>query len=223
MRLRQIFTTDLCPGSTTLTQNNVQATKARCRLFAQSTPNATKMLKPPHQIEIEAGLLLRTSRLSDAAAHWALLEANRDYLKPWMPWAHFITEPKQYETFIRNLHKNRRLDLEYGYQIMLHGRMVGRISIVRMDHQNRKCEIGYWVSAEHQGKGIVTKVTQAIIDQAFNVLDFERVEIRCAIKNERSAAVPKRLGFQLEGVLRHAEKSEAGYRDLQLWAQTKTQ
>lgn len=179
-------------------------------------------LRPPQLIPIEQGLSLRVSTLKDAQAHLDILNENREHLKPYMPWAHFITEVEQYENFIKGLQVSRRKCEEFGYQIQLNNRMIGRITLLRFDLKNRKCEIGYWIAKNHEGKGIITQATQALVKIAFEQLDFERIEIRCAINNERSAAVPKRLGFLFEGILRHAEKSEKGYRDLQLWTLTRT-
>ena len=44
-----------------------------------------------------------------------------------------------------------------------------------------------------------------MIDYAFEEMDMNRVEIRCSAENVRSAAVPERLGFKKEGLLRQAE------------------
>ncbi len=56
-----------------------------------------------------------------------------------------------------------------------------------------------------EGKGIVTQACQAIIDYIFDDLKLNRVEIRCATQNVRSRAIPERLGFKTEGILRQSE------------------
>jgi len=61
------------------------------------------------------------------------------------------------------------------------------------------------VGQSHQGRGLVPHATAALLTRAFRVDGLNRVEIRCAEGNHRSRAVPRRLGFQEEGLLRDAE------------------
>ena len=83
--------------------------------------------------------------------------------------------------------------------------LVGVIGFVSFDRKNRRTEIGYWLAAEVQGRGIMTRACRAIVAYAFHELTFNRVEIRCATGNARSASITGRLGFRLEGTLRDAE------------------
>jgi RimJ/RimL family protein N-acetyltransferase len=49
----------------------------------------------------------------------------------------------------------------------------------------------------------MTEAVKGIADFAFTQLEARRVEIRCDARNEKSAAVARRAGFDLEGHLRH--------------------
>jgi ribosomal-protein-serine acetyltransferase len=51
----------------------------------------------------------------------------------------------------------------------------------------------------------MTRAVRAVVEHAFKDLGLHRVEIRCAVGNARSRAIPERLGFRQEGVLRDAE------------------
>lgn len=51
----------------------------------------------------------------------------------------------------------------------------------------------------------MTRVAKALTDYALLELNMNRVEIRVASGNEKSAAIPKRLGFKEEGTIRCAE------------------
>ena len=73
----------------------------------------------------------------------------------------------------------------------------------RIDWQTGKFEIGYWVRTKYMGQGFVTEAVNGITAFAFKHLHANRVEIRCDATNIRSAAVAKRCGFLLEGILRH--------------------
>jgi len=53
-----------------------------------------------------------------------------------------------------------------------------------------------------------------VIDDLFRELRLNRIEIQCAARNARSAAIPRRLGFTLEGIRREAELVNGEFRDL---------
>ena len=49
----------------------------------------------------------------------------------------------------------------------------------------------------------MTEATEAITNFAFTELNAKRVEIRCDTRNTKSRAIPERLGFTLEGILKN--------------------
>jgi len=73
-----------------------------------------------------------------------------------------------------------------------------------------KFEIGYWCRTRFAGQGYITEAVRGISDFAFDVLDANRLEIRCDSLNHRSVKVAKRAGFHLEGELRNAEVGPDG-------------
>ncbi|WP_258224514.1 GNAT family N-acetyltransferase, partial [Aeromonas sp. HMWF017] len=75
-----------------------------------------------------------------------------------------------------------------------------------IDHDLGKVVIGYWLAERWQGNGIITRACQALIHHAFEEMGMEKVEISAATDNEPSRAVCERLGMQLEGVTRRAER-----------------
>ena len=85
------------------------------------------------------------------------------------------------------------------------GQLAGVIGYAGIDWPNRTTGIGYWLGAAFQGRGLVTKACRALIAYAFTELKLNRVEIRCAPGNQKSCAIPKRLGFTEEGTLREVE------------------
>jgi ribosomal-protein-serine acetyltransferase len=95
---------------------------------------------------------------------------------------------------------------------------IGGIGTHRIDWLYRRVEIGYWISKGFQGRGIVTDACRAIIDYAIGDLKLNRVEIHCAAGNQKSCAIPKRLGFQWEGLLREAQLLNGEYQDINVYA-----
>lgn len=51
----------------------------------------------------------------------------------------------------------------------------------------------------------MTQAVEALIKYCFDEIDLNRIEISAAANNEKSQAIPERLGFTREGMLRDNE------------------
>ncbi|HLL48940.1 MAG TPA: GNAT family N-acetyltransferase, partial [Longimicrobiaceae bacterium] len=80
-------------------------------------------------------------------------------------------------------------------------------------------EIGFWLCRSAEGQGIVTEATRILTNLALTGLGAARVEIRCDARNERSAAVARRLGYVLEST--RDEVYEGWPRQGQTWVRTR--
>jgi ribosomal-protein-serine acetyltransferase len=96
--------------------------------------------------------------------------------------------------------------------------IIGAVGFHGIDSNNRATSIGYWLTEDRQGRGIMTDAVRALTTHAFDVWGLNRVEIRVAVRNLRSRAVPHRLGFLEEGVLRQAERHGDTFRDIVVYA-----
>ena len=64
---------------------------------------------------------------------------------------------------------------------------------------------------------------EKLCDFAFNEQGFNRIEIKCAVKNKSSSNIPKKLGFKFEGIERDGELlSENIYTDLEVYSKLKS-
>ena len=52
----------------------------------------------------------------------------------------------------------------------------------------------------------MTEAVRACVDHAFTTWKLNRVMIQAAVENTRSRAIPERLGFREEGILREVER-----------------
>ena len=98
--------------------------------------------------------------------------------------------------------------------VLAGGQIAGGIGFHNVNWLNKNVEMGYWLSRRFEGQGIATDACRALVDYAFSEWMLNRVEIRCGTGNQRSAAVPKRLGFTLEGTLREAQFVNDRFLDL---------
>lgn len=148
---------------------------------------------------------LRLLEEHQAAELFLLTDRNRSHLRRWLPWVDATTSVEVTRKFIKNALKQFATGRGFQAGLWYHSRMAGVIGYHKIDWFNRKTSLGYWLGMEFQGKGLMTKACQAMLDYAFHELKLNRVEIRCATENKRSRAIPERLGFVQEGISRQAE------------------
>jgi ribosomal-protein-serine acetyltransferase len=175
------------------------------------------MTKSPLFIKIDLALELRLLVEHDAVAMYQLIDSNRAYLREWLPWVDYTRSIKDERAFINNTRAQYQNNTSFSYAIWYQEQVVGTIGYNQFDWANRKVDIGYWLGAQHQGKGIMTKSCRALVGYAFDDLKLNKVEIRCATGNVRSCAIPQRLGFTHEGTIRQAEWLYDHYVDLKLY------
>jgi ribosomal-protein-serine acetyltransferase len=156
---------------------------------------------------------VRTYTPDDAEALCALVLANYDRLAPWMPWADKHQTVAGQREWIERCMRSET-DLEGNGIWLADGSLAGGIGM-RIDTMGNHAEIGYWLDAAAEGRGLVTRACARFIDFAFGELKLHRVAIRAAVANERSRAVAVRLGFTEEGILREEDRAASGeYHDL---------
>jgi ribosomal-protein-serine acetyltransferase len=160
---------------------------------------------------------LRLLEESDAEELHRLVERNRDYLAEWMPWAAGQTLEGT-AAFV--LKTRGQLKDDNGFQTVLvcGGRIVGSVGYHAINRESNSTSIGYWLDEAHQGRGLMTKAVSALTDHAFDGWGLNRVEIHAAEGNVRSRAIPERLGFQEEGVLREYERVGDRYLDIVVYS-----
>jgi len=163
------------------------------------------------------GLELRQFAMAEAPACFAVVERNRAYLREWLPWVDRTHSVEDIRQFIARVTEQYESGLGPNAGIWLDGRFVGTVGAHPIDWNNRHCSIGYWIDAACQGRGIMTRCTASLIDYLFDETALHRVTIQCGTGNRKSCAIPERLGFTREGVLREAEWVNDRWVDLVVW------
>ena len=163
------------------------------------------VLRHPARIRVDDEIELRILREEDASALFALTDGNREHLRRWLPWVDATKAVDDTLRFIKEAEAQLRRNDGFQAGIGYRQELVGVAGYHYWNWSNRKTEIGYWLAERFQGKGIMTRACGALVDYAFDKLGHQRIEIRVAAGNVRSRAIPERLGFVQEGVLRQAE------------------
>ena len=179
-------------------------------------------------LPIDEDILVRTLHPDDAEDLFQLLERNRSRLRPWihpsaLPETAMAARQFTMECFLNSMENPmaamadypdyyQKLDhflpplnpaLEMG--IWVNGVLAGEIVLGRLQDSFTTAEIGYWIDAESEGRGIITRCVSALTDYAIENMGIGRFVIGCAVDNIRSRAVPERLGYRLLGIVPDGE------------------
>jgi RimJ/RimL family protein N-acetyltransferase len=166
-------------------------------------------------------LVLRCWQPSDAPLLADAITASVDHLRPWMPWVH--AEPEALDAKVQRLRGFRaRFDTDQDYVYAIFNRDESEVVGGTGMHPRvgeAALEIGYWISARHTGQGYATESTAALTRVGFEVNGLERMEIRCDPRNERSASIPRKLGYTLDATLRARTRGVDGeLHDSMVWS-----
>ncbi len=170
-------------------------------------------------------LLIRLPLPGDGKAVYEAIQASRAELKQWLPFAANEQTLEQTEENIRESHIKflKREDLRMLIFQKETGEFIGSTGLHRMDWDVPRFEIGYWLDSRQSSKGYMLEATEGLTSFAFNVLKAKRVEIRVDTRNTRSRAIPEKLGFELEGILRNEDVAVdgSGLRDTCIYGKIK--
>jgi RimJ/RimL family protein N-acetyltransferase len=157
-----------------------------------------------------ARLVLRRWCADDAVRLQPILEANVAHLKPWIPSR--VAEPASIERLGERLAGfasafDEGREWRYGIFTRDVHELLGEVGLFPRAATGRvpfeladRLEIGYFLRNDATGQGFATEAAQGALEIAM-ALGVSRIEIRCDERNAASAAVPRRLGFQLADTL----------------------
>ena len=148
---------------------------------------------------LDARVVLRAPDPVDASSIAEAVNSSRRHLARFLDWAN---EPTTVDfQAVRLAIAREALDAggDATYTVFAGDEVVGAVGLHRRLGA-RALEVGYWLRASHEGRGIMTAAVRALVGLAFEVDGAERVVIHCHPDNLRSAAIPRRLGFTLREV-----------------------
>ena len=176
------------------------------------------------KIHIDKDIVLRQLEKADAVDIFNTIDSQREYLGKWLPFVELTKELSFTQGFVDATVEAPEDQREYTFTIRKNNVFIGLIGFKDTDRVNKKTEIGYWLSNNQQGNGIITKSVVKLCEFAFHKLEMNRVQIKCAVGNTPSKKVPQRLGFTFEGIERHGELLTGGkFTDLEVYSRLKNE
>ncbi|TCS94751.1 GNAT family N-acetyltransferase [Hazenella coriacea] len=172
-------------------------------------------------IDDELSLVLLQKK--DAPVIYQLIDKNRSHLREWLPWVDSTKSVEDSVTVIQMWLQSFANEDGFSTGISYKGEIVGIIGFHKICQRNRSSSIGYWLSKDAQGKGIMTRACRALIEIGFREYDLHRIEIRCGEENHKSRLIPERLGFKQEGIIKDGEWLYNRFHNLVIYGLTKDQ
>ncbi|NOY15201.1 MAG: GNAT family N-acetyltransferase [bacterium] len=126
--------------------------------------------------------------------------------------------------FIQNTKLN--LQTKKAFELGIHfnnkNQIIGMISLMEVDPQNKNAEIGFWLGRQYWRKGIMTEAVKLILGFGFNQLQLVRIYANVMHPNTASARLLEKTGFDCEGRLRQAVYHNGQWLDYLVYSILKT-
>ena len=165
-------------------------------------------------LKVDQNISLELLNDKHAESIFKLINSNRVHLREWLPWVIKIQTIDDFKGFISEYNQKYTDNSDIAFVILYDFKVVGRIGIYKIDNSNKIGSIGYWLGADFQGNGIILKSVEKLIEYCFTTLDLNRIEIKCGTKNFKSQAIPIKLNFKNEGIIRQGEFIHNDFMDL---------
>lgn len=153
-------------------------------------------------LTVNENILLRTYLEDDASEHFTIVNANRKHLRQWLRWVDAHTKEVNSLDYIRYTHIQQDSQQALMLGVFENEKLIGEVGMHLWEHDLKKTQIGYWIIASHEGKGIIRACLNRFFNYIFESLSMNKLEIRFVPSNIRSAKLAERIGCKIEGVLR---------------------
>ncbi|MFW9906153.1 MAG: GNAT family N-acetyltransferase [Candidatus Thorarchaeota archaeon] len=157
-------------------------------------------------------LILRPYQVGDGLSFLEMLNRNREYLGELLGPITESNKLDDIEIYIRKLAADwiirNRFVLSFWEKDS--SKYLGHIWIEPLDWRIPNFEIGWFIDAEYQGKGLTTEAAKAAITFIFKNLRAEKITVKVREYGphyEKSARIAKRCGFIEEGTLRNSVRT----------------
>jgi ribosomal-protein-serine acetyltransferase len=165
-------------------------------------------------INVDEQLCMRTLEAEDAQELFVVVDRYRQHLRPWLNWVDGNTSVEHTLQFIHLTLQQQESQEGLVLGIFSEGRIIGELGMHNWNHSLKKAQIGYWLTADHEGKSILYKCLTKFLDFLFESVGLNKIEIHFVPQNKRSGKVAERLGCKIEGLLRQSYLRNGNLEDL---------
>lgn len=157
-------------------------------------------------------LILRPPKLSEAP----ILEKyiNDRLVSRWLSNVPYPYPRGGYKKWTIKSLKESKNKKRFNFTIHLNKKPIGSIGLSKIDWENKKAMLGYWLARKYWGQGIMTESVRLVLDFAFNKLKLNRIESFHLKQNKASERVQEKCGLRKEGINRQAVLKDGKFHHL---------
>ncbi|MFD2164825.1 GNAT family N-acetyltransferase [Thalassotalea euphylliae] len=149
-------------------------------------------------IDISPSLSLQLLQLDDAGDIWQLVQRHRAELAKYLYWVDSVNNLATTRRYIEQ-RLTSELPNPHWYKIVIQNRTAGVFGVKTINETSNCAELGYWVSPQEQGKGIVSSAIQALITE-LKSKQVAHIKLDVFAENKASQRVAEKAGAKLIAV-----------------------
>jgi ribosomal-protein-alanine N-acetyltransferase len=168
---------------------------------------------------ISKRIILRDLTIKDAKsiAENAHDKSNWYYTES-MPFPYSLEDAKKHiKSCIKKQKENPRKDYDFGIFLKSEKKIVGMISLFKVDRMHKKAGIGYWIGRKYRKQGLVSEAEKILLNFAFNKLKLNKVKGEAMVENKGSNALFKKFGFRKTGIFKEELIKKGKKKDAYHW------
>lgn len=154
------------------------------------------------EYKLKASIRISLLEKRHAGELLAFVERGRDNFQRWIPFVDKTKTLAEAEGYIEKFLTQHKDGLGYFYGLWDADRLVGMVLIKDIDAIAKVGEIGYMVDKDYEGRGIVSEACHALLSFMFGELGLQKAMLACDDRNDKCIKLAKRLGFELEGLVK---------------------
>ena len=166
-----------------------------------------------HATTFDNNFTLRLIRPDDLEGYFHLIDNNRKRLEDFFAGTVAITKTiEDTEVHLKEILAKTEQKDYFPFIITddAANKIIASLQIKSIDWRVPKAELGYFIDAAYEGRGLITKAISKIIAYCFDELGLNKVYIRTYEGNISSRKVAEKNGLILEGILRKDYKTTGG-------------
>ena len=127
-----------------------------------------------------------------------------------VPYPYKLKDAKWWVNHCQESYKKKKRDkYSFGIELKEEKRLIGGISLDKIDKFQNNANIGYWIGKDYWKCGYGSEALNEILKFAFNKLKLRRINAGVFVGNSSSGKLLEKFGAKLEGVKRKGVRCKA--------------